>query len=76
MVVSMVESQFNGSDGLLARLHRRTACIAVVALSTLFHDPRKRKRELRAAAGEPLIRSSYAPSRVPRIFLGLGQGRS
>jgi hypothetical protein len=45
-------------------------------LSTLFRDPRKRKRELRAAAGEPLIRSSFAPSRVPRIFLGLGQGRS
>jgi hypothetical protein len=45
-------------------------------LSTLFREPRKRKRELRAAAGESLIRSSSAPSRVPRIFLGLGEGLS
>jgi hypothetical protein len=45
-------------------------------LSTLFHEPRKRKRELRAAAGESPIRSSSAPSRVPRIFLGLREGVS
>jgi hypothetical protein len=37
----------------------------------LYREPRKRKRELRAAAGESPIRSSSAPSWVPRIFLGL-----
>jgi hypothetical protein len=29
----MVGSRSNGSDGLVARLHRRTACITVVALN-------------------------------------------
>jgi hypothetical protein len=45
-------------------------------LSTLFREPRQRMRELRAAAGESLIRSSSAPSRVSRIFLGLVEGLS
>jgi hypothetical protein len=45
-------------------------------LSTIFCEPRKRKRELRATVGEFLIRSSSAPSRVPRIFFGLGEGLS
>jgi hypothetical protein len=31
MVVSVVGSESNESDGLLARLHRSTACIAVLA---------------------------------------------
>jgi hypothetical protein len=39
MVVSVVGSRSNGPDGLLARLQRRTACIAVVAL-TMIHTNR------------------------------------
>jgi energy-coupling factor transporter transmembrane protein EcfT len=39
----MVGSRSNGSDSLLARLHRRTACIAVVAMiliSLKYHNPK------------------------------------
>jgi hypothetical protein len=42
----------------------------ILYLPTFFSV--NRERELRAATGESPIQSSSAPTRVPRIFLGLG----
>jgi hypothetical protein len=70
----MAEAAVTSCCGDLARVDKSYHGVSVAThpLSPYLFFREPRKRELRAATGESPIQSSSAPTRVPRIFLGLG----